>query len=182
MEDEYNFKSVLSKFNIDDDNVLKTITDHFDDVCGQYMKKHDEIELSTFVKMSCCLNAALIENENEGFDLKKRISEIIKSIKQEDTDENVCVKEIIEDEYKIKPILLQLKIDDDKILKELTAQFDRVCGEYMTNHDEIKKSTFIEMTVYLQKALLDQITKGIDLKERIEEIIQSIDSKNEIKN
>lgn len=181
MLDEYNFKSILSQFNIDDDHVLKTIIAHFDDVAGQYMKEHDKIAHSVSVKVSCWLKMALIDNEDKDFDLKKRINEIIDYMKPKDKDQNTCAKEYVEDEYKLQSILLQLKINDNKLEKALTSQFDKLCGDYMTNKEEIEQGPFSEISFFLHKALLDDMRKGIKLEKGIEELIQSIDLHNEEK-
>jgi hypothetical protein len=63
--------------------------------------------------------------------------------------------------------------DDDEIFNAVVEQFNKVCVSYMDTHEGIRKAAFIEMVCFMQIALIDHQTKGEDLKERIEKIIDA---------
>lgn len=76
------------------------------------------------------------------------------------------------DEWNLLPILA--KHNATAALPEIEEKLNAFCTAYMSDHDEIKKSTFTEMFCYLSMALIDSENGKCDLRERIEEIVQSI--------
>jgi hypothetical protein len=77
------------------------------------------------------------------------------------------------DEYGIKAILDNSGVDSDKVLHLITAQIDKVCGNYLMSAAEIRQSAFTEMKCYLLQAMIDTRNDG-KLKDRIQKIVQEI--------
>lgn len=76
---------------------------------------------------------------------------------------------MIEDEYKIKPILEEYNCNIE-VLKPLEDRFNKICGNYLDDKEGIRKAVFTEFEVCLKMALRDYQENNIDLVERIERI------------
>ena len=81
MDDEYIIKPILEKHGIDNDELLKDLSSHFDRFCHEYMDSHDGIRNAAFTEVLCFLMVALREHQTGKVPLQEGIQKLIGSLR-----------------------------------------------------------------------------------------------------
>jgi len=79
--DEYEIKSVLEKFNIDDNKIVEALGEHLDKRITIYLRDEEGIKKSAFTEMISYLYSAMMDAEKDGVELEDRIIKVIDSFK-----------------------------------------------------------------------------------------------------